>query len=107
YSASKAAVDAHTLSLRHQRQGRVKGIELIPRAVQTELTPGQSTRDGYLPRGAFIDEVMTLFLQQPTPDEIVVERAQPLRRAERDGRFEAIFERLNAQAAPTRSSVAP
>lgn len=107
YSATKAAVHAHTLSLRHQLQGRVKVIELIPPAVQTELTPGQSTRDGYMPLDAFIDEVMTLFLQQPTPDEIVVERAQPLRRAERDGRFEAIFERLNAQAAPTRSSVAP
>lgn len=102
YSATKAAVHAYTVSLRHQLDGRVKVIELVPPALQTELTPGQSTRDGYMPLNAFIDEVMTLFRQQPTPDEIVVERARLQRLAEREGRFDQIFDRINARAAEQR-----
>jgi uncharacterized oxidoreductase len=103
YSATKAAVHAYTVSLRHQLDGRVKVIELAPPAVQTELTPGQSAREGYMPLNAFIDEVMTLFRQQPTPDEIIVERTRPLRWAEREGRFDRVFEQLNAHTAERRS----
>jgi uncharacterized oxidoreductase len=102
YSATKAAIHAYTLSLRRQLEGRVKVIELIPPAVQTELTPGQSSREGYLPLDSFIDEVMALFGGQPTPDEIVVERARLQRWAEREGRFEQVFDRINANAARQR-----
>ena len=34
---------------------------------------------------AFLDEVIGLLSQDPTPHEIVVERARPLRWSERDG----------------------
>ena len=71
-------------------------------AVQTELTPGQSVREGYLPLNVFMDEVMVLFSEQPTPSEIVVERARLQRLAEREGRFERVFERINANAAQQR-----
>lgn len=98
YSATKAAIHSYTVSLREQLRGRVKVIELVPPAVQTELTPGQSTREGYLPLDQFIDEVMALFRQQPTPDEILVERVRPLRWAERDGRFEQVLELVNGHA---------
>jgi uncharacterized oxidoreductase len=96
YSATKAAVHAYTLAMREQLKGQIEVIELVPPAVQTELTPGQSNRAGYLPLGAFIDEVMALFAEQPTPAEIIVERAAFFRHAEREGRFDAAFATLNA-----------
>lgn len=95
YCATKAALHSYTLSLRHKLAGRVEVIELIPPAVQTELTPGQSTREGYMPLGEFIDEVMSLFAREPTPAEIAVERVTFLRRAEAEGRFDGAFAALN------------
>lgn len=87
YSATKAALHSYTMSLRRQLAGRIEVIELAPPAVQTDLTPGQATREGYLPLDAYIAEVMTLFRQQPTPPEILVERVRFLRNAEAEGRF--------------------
>jgi uncharacterized oxidoreductase len=98
YSATKAALHSYTVSLRAALAGRVEVIELAPPAVRTELTPGQSTRDGYQPLDAFADEVLALFAQQPTPEEILVERVRPLRCAERDGGFAATLDRLNGAA---------
>ena len=60
-------------------------IELVPPGVQTELTPGQSTREGYMPLDEFIEETLALFAQNPTPEEILVERVKGFRFAERDG----------------------
>jgi uncharacterized oxidoreductase len=97
YNATKAAIHSYTVSLRQQLKGKVEVIELVPPGVQTELTPGQSTREGYMPLGAFIDEVMTLFRQQPTPREILVERVGALRWAERDGRFDQMVEMLSGR----------
>lgn len=96
YSATKAAFHSYTLSLREQLKGEVKVIEIVPPGIQTELTPGQSNREGYMPLHDFIDEVMTIFMQQPMPDEIVVQRAAFLRWAEREGRFEQAFKTVNA-----------
>jgi len=96
YAAAKAALHSYTVSLRDRLKGRVEVIELAPPAVRTELTPGQSTRDGYMPLGAFIDETMALFGVQPTPSEILVERVAALRWAERDGTFDTAVERLGA-----------
>jgi uncharacterized oxidoreductase len=88
YSATKAAIHSYTLALRKLLEGKVEVIELAPPGVQTDLTPGQATRPGYQPLSEFIDEVMDLFGQQPTPPEILVERVKPLRFAERDGTVE-------------------
>jgi uncharacterized oxidoreductase len=96
YSATKAAVHSYSVSLRHVLRGRVQVIELVPPAVQTELTPGQSTRDGYMPLEQFIDEVMEQFTRSPVPDEVLVDRVSFLRRAEAEGRFADTLERLNA-----------
>lgn len=98
YSASKAAIHVYTLCLRQQLAGSVRVIELIPPAIQTELTPGQSSREGYMPLSAYMDEVMTLLCEKPVPDEIVVERARVQRLAEQEGRFKQVFERINAHA---------
>ena len=96
YSATKAAVHSYAVSLREQLRGRVEVIELVPPAVQTALTPGQATRQGYVPLGQYIDEVMGLFQQQPTAKEILVERVGFLRWAERDGRFDDAVKMLSA-----------
>ena len=97
YSATKAAIHSYTLSLRAALAGQVEVIELIPPGVQTDLTPGQSTREGYMPLDDFIDEVMRLFEQQPTPPEIAVERVKFLRNAEAEGRFGQAFAALNSR----------
>lgn len=96
YNATKAALHSYTLALRALLAGRVEVIELAPPAVQTDLTPGQATREGYLPLCDFIDEVMGLLAQTPTPAEINVERVQFLRRAEIEGRLDQAIAAINA-----------
>jgi len=98
YSATKAAIHSWTDSLRFALKGAVEVIELAPPAVQTELTPGQSTREGYMPLDAFIDEVMRLFAKVPTPELIGVERLGFLRNAEAEGRYAQTFAALNGAA---------
>ena len=98
YCASKAALHNYTLCLREQLRDVVKVIELIPPAVQTELVPGQSTRASAMPLPAFIDETMALLLQQPAPDENIVERARSSRFAEREGRFDQALARMNGRS---------
>lgn len=102
YSATKAAMHSYTVALRDALKGRVEVIELAPPAVQTGLTPGQESRPGYLPLDEFIDEVMALFGQQPTPSEILVERVKFLRNAEAEGRFDAALAQINQFAQEAR-----
>ena len=75
------------------------GIATLPRTgVQTELTPEQSSREAFMPLDDFINEVMAIFGQQHTPDEVVATRATIQRWAEREGRFDQAFEMINAKA---------
>jgi uncharacterized oxidoreductase len=104
YSATKAALHSYTVSLREVLEGRVEVIELVPPAVQTDLTPGQATREGYLPLADFIDEVMALLQQQPTPREILVQRVAFQRNAEAEHRFEAAVTTLNDIARKAREA---
>jgi uncharacterized oxidoreductase len=91
YSATKAAMHSYSVALRIQLAGKVEVIELAPPAVRTDLTPGQSTREGYMPLDDFADEVMTLFAQQPTPEEILVQNVLPLRQAEANGNVPTVL----------------
>lgn len=91
YSATKAAMHSYSVALRIQLAGRVEVIELAPPAVRTDLTPGQSTREGYMPLDDFADEVMGLFAQEPTPEEILVQNVLPLRNAEANGNVPAVL----------------
>ena len=104
YSATKAAIHSYTVSLREALKGRVEVIELVPPAVQTDLTPGQATRTGYMPLDAYIGEVMDLFARTPTPPEILVERVEMLRGAEAHGQFDLTLTTLNAFAAQARAA---
>ena len=96
YSATKAALHSYTQALRHSLEGKVEVIEIAPPAVRTDLTPGQSTRDGYMPLEEFADEVIRLWQHQPTPGDINVERVKFLRFAERDGRVEEALAMLGS-----------
>ncbi|HKX88255.1 MAG TPA: SDR family oxidoreductase [Sphingopyxis sp.] len=96
YSATKAAMHSYSVALRIQLEGKVEVIELAPPAVRTDLTPGQSTREGYMPLDDFADEVMALFAQEPTPGEILVQNVLPLRTAEANGTVPQVLERLRA-----------
>lgn len=96
YNATKAAIHSYTVAMREALKGKVEVIELAPPAVQTGLTPGQESRQGYLPLETFADEVMALFRQQPTPGEILVDQVRFLRFAEAEGRFDETLAQLNA-----------
>ena len=80
YSATKAALHSYTVSLRAKLAGSVEVIEIAPPAVRTELTPGQSTREG-------IEETMAQFAMDATPEEVLTNNVKFLRNAEREGRF--------------------
>lgn len=104
YSATKAAIHSYTVALREALHGKVEVIELVPPAVQTGLTPGQSTRPGYLPLTEFIDEVIALFKQQPTPREILVQRVAFQRNAEAEHRFDDAVTTINEFARKAREN---
>jgi len=96
YCATKAAVHSWSQTLRAQlKKDGIEVIELAPPAVQTDLMPGHATDPNSMDLQAFIDEVIGLFAQQPTPEEITVKRVMFLRAAEREGRYDAVFEALN------------
>jgi uncharacterized oxidoreductase len=94
YSASKAAVHSYTVALRERLAGQVEVIEIAPPAVQTGLTPGQESCEGYMPLDAYIAETMANFAAQPTPPENLVSNVLPLRHAERDGNVGAVLKML-------------
>ena len=102
YSATKAAIHFYTVSLREALAGKVEVLELVPPGVQTELTPGQSGRPGYMPLGEFMDEIFALLAQQPTPSELLVEKAKMQRFAERENRFDATLKTMNEMAEKAR-----
>lgn len=96
YCATKAAIHSWSMSLRHKLKDQgIEVIELAPPAVQTDLMPGHKSNPNILPLPAFVDEVMSLFTQEPTPPEITVQRVMFQRAAEREGRFDAAFNTIN------------
>ncbi|MEV0535759.1 SDR family NAD(P)-dependent oxidoreductase [Kitasatospora sp. NPDC050463] len=87
YAASKAAVHAYSEALRAQLDGTgVSVVELVPPAV---ATAGQEKVNPLaLPLDDFGAEVMQLLSQDPTPEEILVDRVLMHRWAERDGTYD-------------------
>lgn len=99
YCATKAAIHSYTESLRYQlRKTTVEVLEIIPPYVQTELMNGAEDPRA-MPLKEYIAETMSILRQQPTPAEILVERVKHLRNADREGRYDATFNGLNAAMA--------
>lgn len=96
YSATKAAVHAFTETLRIQlADTSVRVLELVPPGVRTTLF-GQENDEQAMPLEDFLDETFVLLQQEPTPKEIVVERAQFLRTAQANGNYNSALEMLSA-----------
>jgi uncharacterized oxidoreductase len=97
YCATKSAIHSYTQSLRYQiKDTSVQVLEIIPPYVQTELMgPGQESDPRAMPLKDFIAETMNILKSSPDITEICVERVKPLRFAEADGRYDAIFKKFN------------
>jgi|HubBroStandDraft_6_1064221.scaffolds.fasta_scaffold428058_2 uncharacterized oxidoreductase len=96
YCATKAAIHSYTQSLRYQlRKSSTEVLELIPPYVATDLMGGASDPRA-MPLDKFIAETMEILKTQPTPAEICVEDVKRLRFAAENGRYDAVFQGLNA-----------
>ena len=96
YCATKAAIHSYTQSLRYQLKNTpIEVLELIPPYVATHLMNGADDPHA-MPLAEFLAESVAILTSQPTPQEICVERVNPLRTASESGRFEKIFHTLNA-----------
>jgi uncharacterized oxidoreductase len=99
YCATKAAIHSYTQSLRQQlAETSTEVIELIPPYVGTELMAGGTSNARAMPLDKFIAEVMAILKAQPSVKEVCVENVKPLRFAAENGRYDAIFQGLNAQS---------
>lgn len=95
YSATKAAVHSFTVSLRQQLSSSgIEVLELAPPSVRTPLM-GQDQRGSGMPLQDFLDEVLALLSQDPTPEEILVEDVKALRFAEARGTYSEMLAMLS------------
>ena len=97
YSATKAAIHSYSQSLRHQlRNSSVEVIEVAPPYVQTTLTGAHQESDpNAMPLADYLAETMDLLAGTPENGEILVQRVQRQRFAERTGNFDAVFGFIN------------
>jgi uncharacterized oxidoreductase len=83
------------VSLRAVLKDKIEVIELVPPAVRTDLTPGQKTNERFMPLDRFVDQVMAIFQQTPTPREILVEGVDFMRNAEAENRVDETLASIN------------
>jgi len=98
YCASKAFLHSWLVSLRYQlRTLPVEVLELSPPYVQTELTGAAQAADPRaMPLDSYISEVMAMLERGNHPrGELLLERDQARRWAERDGTYDSIFAAMN------------
>ena len=95
YCASKAAIHSYAQSLRYQlRNTPIQVIEILPPWVQTELQGERGMNPKAMPLNEYISETMAILKSSPEATEVLVERAKPMRFAER-GDYDAFFSKYN------------
>jgi uncharacterized oxidoreductase len=98
YSATKAALHSYTLSLRYKLKGTpVKVLEIAPPWVQTDLL-GSNNEPRAMPLADFIEETMRVL--GTDADEVLVERAKPLRNNAGPDEAAFVFQFNDAMANP-------
>lgn len=98
YCASKAFLHTWLISLRHQlRSLPLEVLELSPPYVQTELTGAIQAEDPRaMPLASYVEEVMAMLEKGQHPGgELLLQRDQPRRWAERDGTYDSLFAAMN------------
>ncbi|TCL68287.1 SDR family NAD(P)-dependent oxidoreductase [Rhizobium sp. BK251] len=98
YCASKAFLHSWLTSLRHQlRNLPIEILELSPPYVQTELTGASQAADPRaMPLATYVSEVMAMLEHGRHPrGELLLERDQARRWAERDGNYDSLFAAMN------------
>ena len=96
YNGSKAFIHRFSETIRLQLAGTsVRVVEIVPPGVRTELMPGQSEIEQFMPLDSFVDEVMTLLEAQPDAREILVESVKFLRFAESENRYDGAVAAIN------------
>ncbi len=100
YCATKAAIHSWTQSLRYQLRGTtVEVLEIVPPYVQTELTGAhQATDPNAMPLADYLTETLELLKSPPPNGEILVKRVYPQRFAEREGKYDELYEQRNEAA---------
>lgn len=96
YSATKAAIHAYSMGIRHQlKDTSVQVIEIAPPYVRTGLMGERQANDpNAMPLEDFIAEVIDILTSQPDAEEVIVERCRPLRYAAENGRVKEMFDML-------------
>jgi len=95
YGATKAAIHSYSESLRKQLAGTgVEVAELVPPLTATTLM-GSHDNPAAMPVGDFVDEALQLLTTDPTPHEIVVERAKTQRNAVEDGTYNQLLDMMS------------
>ena len=98
YSATKAALRSYTLSLRYKLKGTpVKVLEIAPPWVQTDLL-GSNNEPRAMPLAEFIEETMRVLGTEA--EEVLVERAKPLRNNAGPGEAAFVTEFNDKMASP-------
>jgi uncharacterized oxidoreductase len=98
YCATKAFLHSWLVSLRYQlRNLPIEVLELSPPYVQTELTGAAQVADpSAMPLNSYIPKVMAMLEQgHYQRGELLLERDQARRWAERDGTYDSIFAAMN------------
>lgn len=97
YNATQAAIHSlgETLRVSLESTG-VRLVELVPPATQTDLM-GLEDAPTALPLEDFLDEVAGVLETQPEMAAVLVERVKRQRHAEREGRYDEVFEVLSSR----------
>ncbi|WP_182057142.1 SDR family oxidoreductase [Pantoea sp. ME81] len=98
YCASKAFLHSWLTSIRHQLLATsVEVLEMLPPYLQTALTGDHQLDDARaMPVDEYINQVISMLESQNTPrGELLLERDQARRWAEREGKYEEIFGLMN------------